>query len=218
MAIFKIVDPNVKEGLRITTKEGMTVQTYELVFNQLVKFMVMKIDAITAGLYSSNNSPGTKWYKILTKNTRDLFLEDKELYKTIVYVNSSFVTDVLGRQWKSNSQVYSAGANIRKTASAKDNSNLLKASFYGLVGKFVSTYKNNEGEWIYTDTKSYIFSKLALQQDGGTNPDSGTENNDQQNPLESNKFKIGVGLIITTIGGLIWAFSGNNNKKNNVKK
>jgi len=210
MAIFKINDPNVKEGLRITTKEGMTVQMYQLVFNVLQKFMVMKLDGLTAGLYASNNSEGTKWYKIKMKNTRDLYIEDKELYKTVVYVESVFITDILGRKWKSNNMVYSAGANIRKTATAKDDSNLLKQAYHGLVGKFVSIYKNSEGEWIYTDTQMYIFSKLALQQPGQVNPDPNPGNN-ETNPNQ-NKFKIGVGLIIAALGGIIWAFSGNNNK------
>lgn len=208
MSVYKIPDSNVKEGLRITTKEGMTVQTYDLVFNTLVRYMDIKIDGQTAGVYLSNNSPGTKWYKIKMKNTRDLYIEDKDLPKMTVYILSDGVVDLLGRKWKNNMEVYSGGANIRKTASAKDNSNIWKQAYTGLVGKFKSITKNAEGEWICTDTGLFIFSKLALMEPAKVNP-SGKQENNQEIPPE-NKFKIGIGMIVAALGGMIWFLSGKN--------
>lgn len=213
-SVYKVPDSNVQEGNRITNKPGMSVQTY--VLNQigtLSKYSNGSLDAVTAGLYLSDKTPGTKWYKVTSKSRGEMFIEGSELGKTIVFIATpGGVKDSLGRSWKTGQEVYSAGANIRKTPTTKEQ-NIWKGTYTGLVGKFQSIQKNVEGEWIKTDTGLYIYATLAqvTPYNPGTGKDTPKQDNNEtivdkaKNVTGSKAFVI-VG-ILALAGALTWALT-----------
>ena len=213
MSVYKVPDSNSKEGLRITTKEGMTVTPYKLQLTALFALSFpVKIEGITAGVYLSSLSPGVKYYLIITKNLGELYLDQKDLGKMVVYVDSTTLTDVLGRKWKLGDNVYSAGANIRTSPTTSGN-NIWQSVYTGLVGRFsAKSYDSAGGEWLKTDTNRYIFSSLSLQQPASVSPaPSPAPSPAVPVFLTENKSKIGITLITLAIGGIIWGLSGKSN-------
>lgn len=213
MSVYKVPDATVKEGLRITNKAGMTVQTYKLesISSTLTKFSNTSLDAFTAGLYLSDRTPGTKWYKVTSKSRGDMFIEDKELGKCMVYLNDpSGVSDELGRKWKTGDDVYSWGANVRKGAST--TAEIWKSAYIGLVGKFVSLTKTSSGSWIKTDTNLYIFASLANKTAMviGTQPQK--ENTDTNTTVPNTASKLSSfnpAILLLALGAILVATSFN---------